>query len=67
VISTWGFAAANFGRVLRRKELSGEVSIEKDNVYVRTALLHALGATGPVAVMEVEAFALKDECADAIL
>lgn len=30
-------------------------------------VLHALGATSPVAVMEVEAFALEDECPDAIL
>jgi len=30
-------------------------------------VLHALGATGPVAVVEVEAFALEDERADAIL
>lgn len=30
-------------------------------------VLHALGATGPVTVVEVEAFALEDECAEAIL
>jgi len=30
-------------------------------------VLHALGAARPVAVVEVEAFALEDECADAIL
>ncbi len=30
-------------------------------------VLHALGAAGPVAVVEVEAFALEDECANAIL
>ena len=30
-------------------------------------ILHALGAAHPVTVMEIEAFALKDECADAIL
>lgn len=30
-------------------------------------VLHALGAAGPVAVVEVEAFALQDEGADAIL
>ena len=30
-------------------------------------VLHSLGAAGPVAVVEVEAFALEDECADAIL
>lgn len=30
-------------------------------------LLHAFAAAGPVAVVEVEALALEDECADAIL
>ena len=34
-----------------------------EGVYV----LHALGASGPVAVVEVEAFALQDEGAYAIL
>jgi hypothetical protein len=30
-------------------------------------VLHALGATGPVAVMEIETFALENEGADAVL
>lgn len=38
------------------------MSIEK-----KEAILHSLGATGPVAVVEVEAFALQDEGANAIL
>jgi len=33
----------------------------------RAYVLHALGATSPVTVVEFEAFALEDECADAIL
>lgn len=30
-------------------------------------VLHAFGTAGPVAVVEFEAFALQDECADAVL
>ena len=30
-------------------------------------LLHAFGTSGPVAVVKFQAFALQDECADAIL
>lgn len=38
-----------------------QIHIDADNI------LHALGASGPVAIMEIELFALKDECAEAIL
>lgn len=31
------------------------------------ALLHALGATGPIAVVKVELLALENECANAVL
>lgn len=31
------------------------------------SVLHSSGAAGPVAVVEVEAFALEDECAHAVL
>ena len=33
----------------------------------RGSALHAPGTAGPVAVVEVEAFTLQDECADAVL
>ena len=29
--------------------------------------LHAFGAAGPVTIVKVKAFALEDECADAVL
>lgn len=45
---------------LRDAERKGEESERRDT-------LHALGTASPVTVVEVEAFALEDECADAIL
>ena len=34
---------------------------------MRSSILHSLAATGPVAVVEVDALALEDEGADAVL
>lgn len=45
---------------LRDAERRGEERERRDT-------LHALGAASPITVVEVEAFALEDECADAIL
>lgn len=75
MISMEGWAAAKVGRRYVRKRLGGGLMGGYGGMRQRKGagtgegrwLLHALGATGPVAVVEVEAFALKDECADAIL
>lgn len=74
VISTCGFRAANLVRLLRRKELFIAVrdcSFWKSGFGIGEEggedVLHAFGATGPVAVMEIQAFALQDEGSDAIL
>lgn len=68
VISTLGLEAANLGRTSRRKEL-GYVRLKSHRYWKRSSrnILHALGTTGPVAVVEVELLALQDECAHAIL
>lgn len=76
VISMEGCAAAKVGRRCVRKRLGGGLGggygggggqgKGRERGKGRW-VLHALGATGPVAVVEVEAFALKDECADAVL
>lgn len=65
VISIEGLAWAKRGRVSRRKRLGG-VSAGEERRGRRDAL-HALGAAGPVAVVEVETLALEDKGADAIL
>jgi len=67
VISTCGFRAANLVRLLRRKELYMLSDITLRIWIWREDVLHAFRATGPVAVMEIEAFALQDEGSDAIL
>lgn len=69
VISIWGCAAANVGRVCRRKALEDQMIsihfkvVEQDTV----SLLHAFRAASPVAVVEVKPFTLKDEGTDAVL
>lgn len=46
------------------------MSLEKDPHRIEgkpLLILHALGASCPITIMKVEAFALEDECANAIL
>jgi hypothetical protein len=65
---TAGLVRESWGR-------SSEVRKELRDVSVRSGLeeemggcaLHSSRAAGPVAIVEVEAFALEDECADAVL
>lgn len=69
VISTCGFAAANLGRVCRRKALEDQI-IRTSCKYAEqgiVSLLHAFRAASPVAVVEVKPFTLKDESTDAVL
>jgi len=56
----------NRGLVLR-EHLGGGGKDKMGREGKRAYVLHALGATSPVTVVEFEAFALEDECADAIL
>lgn len=64
--SIWGLALANLATALRRKELGGLLTLLRTGEGERE-VLHALGASGPVAVVEVEAFTLEYEGSDAIL
>lgn len=66
VISICGCEAANLGSVLRRKELNNVLEKSLDGGG-KSNILHSSGTAGPVAIVEIETFALEDEGADAIL
>jgi hypothetical protein len=63
--STPGFLRAKAGSLDWRNALEKAIS-----AFIRepaNSLLHASTAAGPVAIVEFEALALEDECANAIL
>ena len=69
----WGWAELKDAKIgdLRKALDATNVNLYNSTVAIDTSaersLLHAPRATRPVAVMKIETFALKYECADAIL
>ena len=55
------------GKEVREKLTEGALVGMGNGREEGNSALHAPGATGPVTVVEVEAFTLQDECADAVL
>ena len=74
-VRTWGDMDAHLGmgsgeawEESRGQEGAGSKSLEgREEWMVGTVVLHSSRAPVPVAVVKVEAFALEDECADAVL
>ena len=62
-----GFCLAKGERWVRRKALGSSVSCGWDEVFGWDGVLHPSATPCPVAVVEVEASALEDKGADAIL